>query len=360
MSALRVPVVAYAAEPHLRADRLEMAVVDGWRAACRVGDFSEGQKVAYIPEGSLLPQDLITELGLDDPPRLAGPEHNRLKAMLLRGELSQGIIYGGARIAGLSFGDDAADTLGIVKWVPQVPEHMLGTALPGPKFGFDIDDIKSWPDRLIDGEPVTVTEKLHGTFCCLGLRREDQDGPLEPVVSSKGLIDAGLRFDLDARDNDDNLYVGIWRRHAQAVREVFDDWSGHSCEPFEMYLFGEVCGPDVQDLAYDLTEPAFYLFDVRLRYLYENWETVKEVADIAGLSTVPELWQGPWSPDLLSAHTTGPSMAAGHQREGIVVRSGTERRDTGLDHPSGRGPGRIIFKSVSSQHLLREGGTEHN
>ena len=30
-----------------------------------------------------------------------------------------------------------------------------------------------------------------------------------------------------------------------------------------------------------------------------------------------------------------------------------------LEHPSGRGPGRVIFKSVSARHLLRKGGTEY-
>ena len=356
MSTLRAPVIAYEAQPHPNADRLELAIVDGWRVACLIGHFFTGEKVAYIPEGSLLPQDLIVELGLDDPPRLAGPDHNRVKAMLLRGVLSQGIIYAGGRISHLSVGDDASEALGLVKWAPAIPDNLVGIVVQGPKIGFDIDDIKAWPDRLDPGEPVVVTEKLHGTFCCLGLRRLEQGDDLEPVVSSKGHLNHGLRFDIDAADN---VYVDVWRRCASGVRAAFDAWNGDSDKPFEMYLFGEICGPEVQDLAYGLPEPEFYLFDVRLAEGYENWETVEEVADIADVATVPELHSGPWTPDLLATHNDGQSTLASHHREGIVIRPQSGRYDTGLKHPSGRGPGRVIFKSVSARHLLRKGGTEY-
>lgn len=358
MSAFRAPVLAYGAESHPNADRLELAVVDGWRVVCRIGDFAAGDKVAHIPEGSLLPWDLVAELGLADPPRLAGPKKNRVKAIRLRGMLSQGLIYAGDRIAHLEVGDDASEALGLTKWVPPVPVHMAGKMVPGPKIGFDIDDIKAWPDRLRPGETVVVTEKLHGTFCCLGLRRTDPGAEPEGVVSSKGHLSNGLRFDLDSPDNIDNLYVKAWRRHEEGIREAFDARCGTD-GPFEMYLLGEICGPRVQDMSYGLTEPSLYLFDVRQSDGYQDWETVQTVAETAGINTVPELWRGPWSPELLDDHTDGQSQLAGHHREGVVARPAASRYDTGLEHPSGRGPGRVIFKSVSARHLLRKGGTEY-
>ena len=357
MSTFSVPVVVYSAEPHPNADALEMAVVGGWRAACRIGQFEPGQTVAYIPEGSLLPWDLVVELGLDDPPRLAGPDHNRVKAIRLRGVLSQGIVYGGERIAGLSAGDDAAEVLGVVKWVPPVPVHMSGLMVPGPKIGYDIDDIKSWPDRMVEGEEAVVTEKLHGSFCCLGMRRESPGAEPEPVVSSKGQLGQGLRFDVGAEANADNLYVRVWRDHAGAVRREFGRLGD---DALAMYLFGEVCGPKVQDLAYGLQQPRFHAFDLRLDNGYASWDDVRFAAERVGAPTVPELWRGLWSHRLLSAYTDGSSALAEHHREGIVVRPVATRYDTGIDHPSGRGPGRMILKSVSERHLLRKGGTEYH
>lgn len=356
MSTLSVPVVEYAAELHPNADVLEMAVISGWRAACRIGQFSPGQKVAYIPEGSLLPWDLVVELNLHDPPRLAGPKHNRVKAIRLRGVLSQGIVYGGKRIAGLSVGDDAAEALGVVKWVPPVPVHMAGVMVPGPKFGYDIDDIKSWPDRMVEGEECVVTEKLHGSFCCLGLRRESPGAEPQPVVSSKGQLGQGLRFDVDAEKNADNLYVRAWRDHADGIGREFDRLGD---DALAMYFFGEVCGPKVQDLAYGLQIPTFHAFDLRLDDGYASWDDMRTAANRIGAATVPELWRGPWSSVLLADHTDGQSALAQHHREGIVVRPVVTRYDTGIDHSSGRGPGRVILKSVSERHLLRKGGTEY-
>ncbi len=355
MAELYAPVVEYEAEEHPNADRLEMAVVDGWRAACPIGQFRPGQKVAYIPEGALLPWDLVEELGLADPPRLAGPKRNRVKPIRLRGELSQGLIYGGDRIAGLRVGDNAMDTLGLVKWVPPVPVHMSGQVIPGPKVGFDIDNLKAWPDRLEDGETVVITEKLHGTFCCLGLVRKGVER-VDPVVSSKGVLGKGLRFDLDEPANADNLYVRAWMEHAPRIHELFDLLDPDAT----MFLFGEIVGPKVQDLAYGRQTPGYYLFDIRVDGGYVDWGTMADNAGKVGIQTVPVLYSGPWSSELVETHTDGRSTLASHHREGVVIKPALTRYDTGADHPSGRGPGRVIFKSVSAAHLLRKGGTEYH
>ena len=357
MSAFYAPVVAYRAEEHPNADALEMAVVGGWRAACRIGQFTEGQKVAYIPEQALLPRDLIVEMGLADPPRLAGSKHNRVKPIRLRGELSQGLVYGGDRITDLEIGDDAVEALGLVKWEPPVRITMGGHMIPGPKIGFDIDNIKSWPDRLVVGEEVVITEKLHGTFCCLGLTR--QSGVWRRVVSSKGLLGKGLRFDLDAPANADNLYVKAWRRHEDRIRGLFDRFTHQQDGDGAVFAFGEIVGPRIQDLAYGRRKPGFHLFDVRTDQGYVDWPVLAEAARQVGLRTVPLLHVGPWSPELLTRHTDGKSTLADHIREGAVIKPVTTRYDHGQDHPSGRGPGRAVFKSVSTRYLLRKGGTEY-
>ena len=368
MSDFASPVVRYVAEEHPNADALEMAVIHGWRAACRIGQFSEGQDVAYIPEGALLPWDLVEELELAYPPRLAGPQNNRVKAIRLRGLLSQGLVYGGDRIAGLSIGDDAVEALGLVKWVPQVPVHMNGTMVPGPKITYDIDDFKSWPGRMIEGEMCVITEKLHGTFVCLGLFQEAEGELPTAVVSSKGQLSIGRRFDLDSEKNADNLYVKAWRQHGEAIREVFEtllhgqEWlpSRDASGLSSMYVFGEICGPKVQDISYGLSEPALRIFDVRANGSYADWGIVAEIAKAIGIPPVPVLKQGIWSDGLLEEHTNGASTLATHYREGIVVRPIPPRYDYGQHHESGRGPGRVILKSVNERHLLRKGGTEYN
>ena len=361
MSTFRAPVVPYQSEPHPNADALEMAVIDGWRAACRLGAFEQGQKVAYIPEGALLPWDLVEELGLADPPRLSGKGHNRVKVVRLRGEISQGLVYAGPRIDHLEIGDDAVEALNLEKWEPEIPVHMAGLMMAGgPQINFDIDNIKSWPDRFNPQELVVVTEKMHGTFCCLGLTRKQAGTEPEPVVSSKGNLAQGRRFDVHAEDNQKNLYVKAWNQNQDGIRKAFDHLTKDIDGPVSVYLFGEIVGPKVQDLNYGQKQPSFYLFDVRTDEGYCDWPTVVDMAELAGVSTVPQLHIGPWSDDILPTYTDGQSTIAEHVREGVVVKPLVTRYDTGLHHDTGRGPGRVVFKSVSAGYLLRKGGTEYN
>ncbi|MFD0850638.1 RNA ligase (ATP), partial [Actinomadura adrarensis] len=90
MSTLRVTAERLTIHPHGNADALELAQVGLYRAVVGKGQFQSGDWALYIPEGSVLPDELIAELGLDG--KLAGSKKNRVKAVRLRGELSQGIV----------------------------------------------------------------------------------------------------------------------------------------------------------------------------------------------------------------------------------------------------------------------------
>ena len=89
MSTFAVKVVPITIEPHPNADALELARVGDYRAVVKKGEFHSGDLVAYIPEGAVLPPELIEHMGLTG--RLAGKDANRVKAVRLRGALSQGL-----------------------------------------------------------------------------------------------------------------------------------------------------------------------------------------------------------------------------------------------------------------------------
>lgn len=90
MSSFKVTVERLEIHPHPNADALELAQVGLYRAVVPKGVYKSGEYAVYIPEQAILPPALIMELGLEG--RLAGREKNRVKAIRLRGELSQGII----------------------------------------------------------------------------------------------------------------------------------------------------------------------------------------------------------------------------------------------------------------------------
>ena len=337
-------------EEHPNADRLELAAIGGYRCVVLKGEYKDGDLAAYIPDGAICPDWLIAELGLEG--RLAGPKENRVKAVRLRGALSQGLVYPvtGERLRRhhlLREGSDVTDTLELVKYEPPIPTHMEGEVESafGKTLKYDIEDVKMYPDVLVPGEPVVMTEKLHGTWCCLGWHPD-----FGPIVSSKGMSNKGLVFKLNEA-NEENLYVRAWMAYRERLEFAFG-FGRATAEPF--YVLGEIHGPGIQDLHYGLAKPDLRIFDV---YIGEpgqgSYLDISSDMRMVGLNveadllTVPMIYRGPFSEQVMLEHTDGPTTIEGahHIREGVVIRPVQERRHSEL--------GRVILKSVSGNHLTR-------
>ena len=362
------PAVRLTIEPHGNADALELAAVGGYRAVVVKGRYQTGDLAVYVPEGSLVPEYLQERLGLVG--RLAGSQKNRVKAIRLRGVLSQGLVVplddghtltnGAGESREVSEGDDLAEFLGVEKYVPPVPSSMAGAVWPaGPErtLAYDVENVKRWPDVLRDGEPVVMTEKVHGTLLGCGVLPDRLAHPEHGrvVVFSKGLGAKGLVFDLS--EGAANVYAKAVRDHgvADAIGRVFAD----KLESEPVFVLGEVFGPGVQDLTYGAGDAAgFRVFDVyvgqRSQGAFLDDASLDQACQEMGLERVPVVYRGPYSAAVLAEHTTGREAVSGaeaHIREGVVVRTAVERDDAGL--------GRVQLKSVSDDYLTRKGGTEY-
>ncbi|GAA2109471.1 RNA ligase (ATP) [Actinomadura alba] len=370
MSTLRVAAEQLTIHPHENADALELAQVGLYRAVVAKGRYRTGDWALYIPEGSLLPAELIEELGLTG--RLAGSQKNRVKAVRLRGELSQGIICNPQAVDDIDLAAANADDrdfaaeLGVTKWVPPIPVHMAGEMLPAPDLipWIEIEDVKRYPTIFEPGEPVVATEKVHGTACLFTLALDERgvatgaDGSVtgDYFVSSKGFGPKRLAIAHDAK----NLYWRAIEGHgvlkaAARIAELFDTE--------RVGVFGEVFGKGVQDLAYGTTaggeRPGYAVFDVAVQMPgVVRWLDPAELADVlekVGLPAVPRLYEGPYDEAALIELATGRETVSGaseHLREGLVVRSATSRYSTVTG-------GRAIAKFVSPAYLTRKGGTEY-
>ncbi|MFG3039582.1 RNA ligase (ATP) [Streptomyces sp. NPDC048330] len=354
MSTLRVTAEVLTVHPHPNADALELAQIGLYRAVVAKGAYRTGDTAVYIPEQAVLPAALVDELGLTG--RLAGGDANRVKAVRLRGELSQGIVCRPGALADVDLeraaadGTDFAETLGIVKWVPPIPPTMSGDVEAAPDLlpWVDIENLQRHPDVFEPGEPVVLTEKLHGTACLLTYRAED--GRVQ--VSSKGFGAKGLALREDPR----NLY---WRAvHGHGLAEV----AARLAERLgarRVGLFGEVYGAGVQDLAYGADgrgeTVGYALFDVSAEIDGQvRWLDPAEVLEPGEVPVVPRLHTGPYDLDTVLAHASGRETVSGreaHLREGVVIRPVTERHSPVVG-------GRAIAKAVSPAYLTRKGGTE--
>ncbi|WP_432042840.1 RNA ligase (ATP) [Streptomyces cadmiisoli] len=353
MSTLRVTAEVLTVHEHPNADALELAQVGLYRAVVAKGAYRSGDVALYIPEQSVLPTGLIEELGLTG--RLAGGNADRVKAVRLRGELSQGIVCRPAALADVDLaraaadGTDFAELLGITKWVPPVPPTMNGDVESAPDLlpWVDIENIQRHPDVFAPGEPVVLTEKLHGS-ACLVTYLADEDRLL---VSSKGFGAKSLALREDAR----NLYWRAVRGHgvAEVTARLAERLGAR-----RVGIFAEVYGAGVQDLTYGADGRrdtlGYAVFDVsadiggRVRWL-------DAAALLEGqLPLVPRLYVGPYDIGRVLEAATGRETVSGrgaHLREGVVIRPAVERYSpvTG---------GRAIAKAVSPAYLTRKGGTE--
>jgi RNA ligase (TIGR02306 family) len=359
MSTLRVTAEHLTIHPHPNADAIELAQVGLYRAVVAKGAYTTGDFAIYIPEQAVLPAGLIEELGLTG--RLAGQDEDRVKAIRLRGELSQGIVCRPEVLEGVDLaaaadaGEDFAERLGIAKWVPPVPVSMSGDVMSAADLmpWVDIENIARYPDIFEAGEPVVATEKIHGTACLYSLVVATG----EHLVSSKGF---GGKY-LSLVETGANLY---WRaartyRLPEVAAKVAAQYGAR-----RVGIFGEVYGKGVQDLAYGADAGlalGYAAFDVSIdvdgvvRWL-DPAEMRAVLADVApDLPLVPELYAGPYDEALLLDLATGRETVSGtaaHIREGVVVRAASEHRNDVVG-------GRTIGKIVSADYLTRKGGTEY-
>ncbi|MFG2758147.1 RNA ligase (ATP) [Streptomyces wuyuanensis] len=363
MSTLRVTAEPLTIHEHPNADALELAQVGLYRAVVAKGAYRSGDVAVYIPEQAVLPAALVDELGLTG--RLAGKASDRVKAVRLRGELSQGIVCRPKALEDTDLeraaaeGTDFAELLGITKWAPPIPPTMSGDVEAAPELlpWVDIENLQRHPDVFAPGEPVVVTEKLHGTACLVTYVAGDATAlPGEPsgkvLVSSKGFGAKGLALKEDPR----NLYWRAVRGHGvpEAAARLATELGAT-----RVGIFGEVYGAGVQDLSYGAnarsTGLGFAAFDVSAEIDGRvHWLDAARLLE-GELPLVPRLYEGPFALEKVLDLASGRETVSGeglHLREGVVVRPVTERWSPVVG-------GRAIVKSVSPAYLTRRGGTEY-
>ncbi len=364
MSTLRVTAEVLTVQEHPNADALELAQVGLYRAVVAKGAFRTGETAVYIPEQAVLPVELIEELGLTG--RLAGSRSDRVRAVRLRGELSQGIVCLPKALADVDLaqaaldGTDFAERLGIVKWVPPIPPTMDGDVEHAPDLlpWVDIENIQRFPGIFEPGEAVVLTEKLHGSACLLTYfaeREGDDEDEYEAgrvQVSSKGFGAKSLALKEDPR----NLYWRAIRGHGvpEAAARLAERLGAR-----RVGIFGEVYGAGVQDLAYGADGRretlGYAVFDVSAEIDgVVRWLDAAQLLD-GELPLVPRLYEGPYDIERVLEVASGRETVSGrglHLREGVVIRPATERYSAVTG-------GRAIAKAVSPAYLTRKGGTEY-
>ena len=339
---------------HPNADRLQLARVKQWWTAVKAGEFAAGDLAVYVPPDVVLPEPLAEEWGvaaycsrLPQNPDGTRPPGLRTRAARLRGVPSFGFLR--TAEPGMVEGDSVVDRYGLSKFTPPAPVG-AGEPVDAPAaFHRDtgVESFGNFPGVFADGEPVLLTEKIHGTNCRLGLVGDGEEAAFFAGSARLAVAEfsgKGVR----------SLY---WRPLTDAVKAFLASLRADAGA--DAVLFGEVFGPKVQDMAYGRGEPDFRAFDASAggRYL-DHAELTARLAE-AGVPQAPVVYEGPFSAAAVAEHTDGPTTlcAAAEAgrfagREGVVIRPPVESFDPRV--------GRRILKSVSADYLARRGKPTDN
>ena len=162
-----------AIEPIDGADRIEVAVVGGWRVVVAKEAFKEGESIVYFEIDSALPVgnpafNFLIPRGIRP---IEGKSYHVLKTIRLRGEYSQGLVLPLSDFDSQALSsDDLAEALGVVKYEKPAPAEMGKAA---GAFPLDIvaktdaervqNLTKNW-DKIVNHEAGWyATEKIDGT-----------------------------------------------------------------------------------------------------------------------------------------------------------------------------------------------------
>lgn len=319
---------------HPNADRLELVRFElrgsgetAYEVVSQTGTYKPGDLAAYLSVDCIVPLDRpeFAFLATRDDGR--GKTHYHIRAARLRGVFSQGLLV--PPPADYLFGDRVVEALGVSYFTPPEEKPTPGErpvrrskGQPMPIYG--VDSLKKAPRLFAEGEPVLVTEKIHGTNFRFGWvpRRilGFRFGWRFVVGSHRTIKEPGRGNHFYGED--------VWSKAAESMGLAAKTapFKGHT-------FFGELygythSGQKIQDLTYGRV-PAqgagLAIFDVLGP---TGWLTPTQRRAIlfrTKLAPVPALMIADYHPGLLKL-AEGTSTLAPHVREGVVIESLTAPR----------------------------------
>lgn len=323
------------------ADRIEIASLAGmdFQFVVPKGRYGAGDQVLYIPADSILPNDLIEKLGLTG--KLSGKHKNRVKTVVLRGEISQGLVADTDLVPrGMldSSPDEITKYLGVTKWDP--PENIVSYAkllpIPDGIGKYDIESADRYIDaaRLLMDQPVLITEKLEGQNFSVMAKPDDT-------------------IMVNMRNNTIIEIEGIENTFWKIARnEGIIDFAKALCSKHgqNVIMYGEAIGHGIKGNIYGRKNQKAPIFDIRVAHKWMPPGEYLAECCRAGIETVPVLSRQEVLQEWLDGRTikqssNGQSQLEDCKREGIVIRPLEEQYLPGF--------GRLILKQRSPEYLAK-------
>ena len=324
------------------ADKIEVAVVGGWKVVVKKGDFKKGELAVYLEIDSWVPNEVapfLTKSG-HEPKEYNGVKGERLRTVKLKKQISQGLLLptttqnSAGAVAGALFGegDDVSEFLGIQRWEP--PQEFRAANAKGifpyfiPKTDCErVQNLSSQVQQWAEEKVVfQKSEKLDGSSMTIFYK----DGEVGVCSRNLELKDDGTSTFWETAKNE------------QLVEKLISFGKN-------IALQGELLGGQIQGNAYKITGFKFFLYDIydidKQEYLQP--EAVEKFAEESGISHVPIIGYVTLPKEdivqtLLSDADGNSAVGCNPKREGFVYKS---TKDTS-----------ISIKCISNNWLLSNDG----
>lgn len=366
-------VVPLILEKHLGADNLSIANVYGFTCVTNTLQWTGKDRAAYVPADSLVPVDR-PEFSFLAPKAKADGTY-RIRGMKIRGVLSFGLLVPAPE--GVEIGEDVAEKLGVTHYEPPVGGQGRGGSLfASGEVGkapnvyhvkYDLDAGRRYAKQVFnDGEPVIVTEKIHGAnaryvfedgqmFCGSKTEWKKEYPDYSHVTVEKLLpnLMKNMTDESDAKKRAEEIVAKLQGQTEKKVKNMW--WSALDATPAlrkfceanpGVLVYGEVYGA-VQDLNYghDKGRVSFAAFDIMANGRWLNYHEAREMVNKLEVPWVPLIGEMDYNFEKICALAEGKTTVKGanHVREGVVVRPREERYD--------RQVGRVCLKWVGAGYL---------
>jgi RNA ligase (TIGR02306 family) len=334
------------------ADNIELAIVGGWNAITKKGEYKAGDLIVVATTDAVIPEDLSDTLGVTNYLRKGG----RVRTVKLRGVYSECLIIPNKFLHGkttmgdwdLKEGSDCMHIFGIVKYEPPVKQIQLASGRKvryqdNPNFHvyYKFPNLKNVPGMFTENDVVEITRKLHGTNARYGIVKKTKISFLDKVKKFFRLADKWIDYEfvvgshnVEKGSDSQGFYdTNVWyevekkyeiKKKLWAYVKMWDpEYIGDG-----VILYGEIFGAGIQKgYDYGLKDIEFAAFDVKKNGEYLSAPEAFSVVGFLNLEYVPILYYGYWSQKVQDKYVFNNFIAATKiPHEGIVIKIHTGER----------------------------------
>jgi RNA ligase (TIGR02306 family) len=326
------------------ADNIELAMVGGWQAITKKGEYGIGDKVVVATTDAVIPVELSDLMGVTGYLR----KGQRVRTVKLRGVYSECLIMSKNTIPALrkyptlTEGEDLMELLGIVKYEP--PVKMVEMNVGGRKFKYHqnpnfhvyykFPNLKNVPELFTEEDQVVITRKLHGTNARYGIVRKKKLSLWDRVRKFFGNKWVEFEYvygshNVEKGSTSQGFYsTDVWRTVAEQY-DIQNKLWGYVKEYYTperlgsgIVIYGEIYGHGVQkNYDYGLSDIRFAGFDIEVNGKYHEFFVEKSVFIHLDLPRVNMLHIGNWNKETQDSFVFGNFIEGTKvPHEGIVVK----------------------------------------